>query len=50
MNNQYDESCNAYGPVPDEEDQYKPDRSAAKTWAFWMAVDAHRRDQQSENK
>ena len=37
MNNEYDESCNAYGPIPAEEDQYKPTAADKARWAAVMA-------------
>lgn len=46
MTHNYDESCNAYGPTPDEADQYKPDASASARWAAVMARMTH--DRQKE--
>lgn len=43
MTNEYDESCNAYGPVPAEEDQYKPTKADKARWAATWAIIQHDR-------
>lgn len=47
MTTEYDESCNAYGPIPAEEDQYKPDTTAKGRWKAVMARMTH--DRHSRN-
>lgn len=36
------------GPIPEPEDQYKPDHTAAAKWEFRKAFDAHRRSQERD--
>lgn len=47
--NDYDESCNAYGPTPSEEDQYKPDAAAKAKWAATMARMAYDRQKEKND-
>lgn len=37
MNHEYDESCNAYGPQPHDDDVYKPTAADKARWASTWA-------------
>lgn len=48
MTYEYDESCNAYGPVPAAEDQYKPTAADRLRWEAVKARMAYDRQKEQD--